>query len=114
MYHFSLYMQKITLSRIIREEVIRALVFGISLFAILFAGFATLAYAADGGEFGRILNLILVKSWNDPTNDGKVKNCEKLWNKLPSEYAQVWAAGFSCPGTQCIYGTQANGTPMCR
>ena len=44
-------MQKIALSRIIREEVIRALVFGISFFAILSVGTVGVVYAADGGKF---------------------------------------------------------------
>jgi hypothetical protein len=52
-------MQKIALSRIIREEVIRALVFGISFFAILSVGAVSVAYAANGGVFGEILNLVL-------------------------------------------------------
>ena len=71
-------MQKIALSRIIREEVIRALVFGISFFAILSVGTVGIVYAADGGKFGAILNLILASgNWEAP-GDGKVKNCEKL------------------------------------
>ncbi len=52
-------MQKIALSRIIREEVIRALVFGISFFAILSVGSVGVAYAGNGGVFGEILNLVL-------------------------------------------------------
>lgn len=108
-------MQKIALSRIIREEVIRALVFGISFFAILSVGTVGVVYAADGGEFGRILNLILASgNWEAP-GDGKVKDCEKLWGNLPSEYVKVWWAGFTCPTNQCIYGIQGiTGTPMCR
>lgn len=72
-------MQKIALSRIIREEVIRALVFGISFFAILSVGAASVAYAAvDGGKFGQILNLILASgNWATDTT-GTVKNSAKL------------------------------------
>ncbi len=71
-------MQKIALSRIIREEVIRALVFGISFFAILSVGTVGIVYAADGGEFGRILNLILASgNWATDTS-GKVKDSAKL------------------------------------
>ena len=71
-------MQKIALSRIIREEVIRALVFGISFFAILSVGTVGIVYAADGGEFGRILNLILASgNWTTDTS-GKVKDSAKL------------------------------------
>lgn len=82
-------MQKNTLPTIIREEIVRAVIFAATLFAILISGFATLAYAADGGLFGEMLNKILVKTWNDPTNDGTVANCAKLGDKAPSEYIQV-------------------------
>jgi hypothetical protein len=108
-------MQKIALTKIIREEVLRAIVFASVLFAILFAGFGTLAYAADGGLFGEILNKIMVKTWNDPSNDGTVKNCEKLWGKSPSEYVQVPSGGFTCAGANtCMYKIDATGTPECR
>jgi hypothetical protein len=71
-------MQKITLSRIIREEVIRALVFGISFFAILSVGTVGVVYAADGGKFGQVLNLILASgNWTTDTT-GKVKNSAQL------------------------------------
>lgn len=53
-------MQKIALTKIIREEIIRACTFALTLFILLFSGFATLAYAAtDGGVFGNMLNNIL-------------------------------------------------------
>jgi hypothetical protein len=107
-------MQKIALSRIIREEVIRALVFGISFFAILSVGTVGVVYAADGGEFGRILNLILASgNWTTDTT-GTVKNSEKLWGKPDSAFVQT-SGGFTCPqSNQCIYGLKADGTPMCR
>lgn len=44
-------MQKFSLSRIIREEVIRGLVFAISFSAFLSVGFVSVAYAANGGKF---------------------------------------------------------------
>lgn len=108
-------MQKIALTKIIREEIIRACTFALTLFVLLFSGFATLAYAADGGMFGDILNKILVKTWNDPTNDGTVKNCATLGNKTPAEYVQVPPGGWSCANpTACIYGIDGAGSPMCR
>ena len=71
-------MQKIALTRIMREEILRAVVFAATLFVILFAGFGTLAYAADGGIFGQILNSILASdNWQAP-GDGTVKNANNL------------------------------------
>lgn len=52
-------MQKSPLSQILREEITRALVFGVSFFVILSTGFVSIAYAANGGKFGEILNNIL-------------------------------------------------------
>jgi len=108
-------MQKIALSKIIREEILRAIVFASVLFTLLFAGFATIVYAADGGKFGEILNQILASgNWQSP-GDGTVRNCNALWWTPASGYVRVPPAGFSCPGANtCIYGIQTNGTPMCR
>lgn len=68
------------LSHIIREEFIRAIVFTLSFAVIFCITSFSVAYAAtsNGGKFGEILNKILVKAWDDPTNDGTVKNAEKL------------------------------------
>lgn len=44
-------MQNIALKKILREEIIRAFVFVISLSVFLGAGFAGVVYAADGGKF---------------------------------------------------------------
>jgi hypothetical protein len=106
-------MQKIALSRIIREEVIRALVFGISFFAILSVGTVGVVYAADGGEFGRILNLILASgNWTTDTT-GTVKNSEKLWGKAANAFVQT-SGGFKCPlPNQCISGINSSGVPQC-
>jgi hypothetical protein len=41
-------MQKTAFGRLIREELTRALVFGVGFFAILASGFASVAYAANG------------------------------------------------------------------
>jgi H+/Cl- antiporter ClcA len=72
-------MQKTPLSQMIREELIRASILAIGFGVMVGAGTVSVAYAANsGGEFGRILNLILLKSWDDPTNDGTVKNADKL------------------------------------
>lgn len=71
-------MQKNTISQILREELLRALVFGVGFFTIIGIGFVSVAHAANGGRFGEILNMILVSgNWENP-GDGTVKNAEKL------------------------------------
>lgn len=114
-YHitYSHSMQKIALAKIIREEIIRAFTFALTLFVLLFAGFGTLAYAADGGAFGTILNKILVKAWDDPTNNGTVKNCEKLANIPATGYVKIPSGGISCGNNKCIEGIDASGVPRC-
>ena len=60
-------MQKTPLSMILREEILRAVVFGISFFIVLTAGFIGIANAANGGIFGSILNSILASGdWENP------------------------------------------------
>lgn len=84
-------MQKIALSRVFREEILRALVFATTLFVLVFAGFGTLAYAASnpGGQFGQILNMILASgNWQAP-GDGTVRNSAKLGNKDASGFVQT-------------------------
>lgn len=71
-------MQKIAFSQILREEVVRAIIFAITFFVIMLSGFIGVAYAAEGGLFGRLLDSILVKTWDDPTNDGTVRNAQNL------------------------------------
>lgn len=44
-------MQKIAFSHIIRQELTRALVFGVGFFTIMILGFVSVAYAANGGIF---------------------------------------------------------------
>jgi hypothetical protein len=105
-------MQKIALSRIIREEVTRALVFGLAFVTIVSAWFTGVAYAANGGIFGDILNRILVTPWDSPVNDGTVKNATKLGGKLSTEFVPV-KAGQSCGTNKCIIGFQADGTVNC-
>lgn len=105
-------MQKSGLFALIREEVTRAFVFGVAFVVIVSVGFTGVAYAANGGIFGELLNKILVTPWDSAVNDGKVKNAAKFDNKLPSEFVQVSAA-FTCPSNQCIYKLTA-GAPECR
>lgn len=106
-------MQKIALSKIMREEMLRAMVFATTLFVIFFAGFGSLAYAADGGLFGEILNKILASgNWQSP-GDGTVKNSEKLGGLPPSSYIQV-QPGQSCGASQCITGFNPDGTVICQ
>lgn len=48
LYLFFSTMQKITLIKIIREEILRAVVFASTLFVLVVAGSVGIAYAADG------------------------------------------------------------------
>ena len=76
-------------------------------------GFVGISYAASsGGIFWDILNLILVKSWDDPTNDGTVKNANNLWGEPAASYARL-GVNRSCAATECIYGIDATGNVMC-
>jgi hypothetical protein len=101
-------MQKIALSRIIREEVIRALVFGISFFAILSVGAVSVAYAANGGVFGEILNLVLTGNrawvgwvtWEAP-GTGIVHNAAALWGRPAADFVKVQSSQ-SCAAPKCI------------
>lgn len=52
-------MQKNSLAKLAQEEITRAIIFASTLFIILAAGFGSVAYAANGGLFGDILNKIL-------------------------------------------------------
>lgn len=101
-------MQKSPLFALIREEVTRALVFGIAFVVIVSVGFTGVAYAANGGKFGEILNLILTgniagvagKTWETP-GDGTVANATKLGGKLSTEFILV-KAGQSCAANKCV------------
>ncbi len=75
-------------------------------------GFVSVAYAANGGIFWDILNKILASgNWESP-GDGTVKNAERLWNKLPTEFVTA-KAGQSCGGWKCIQGFLPDGTVVC-
>lgn len=106
-------MQKNHLFSVIREELIRAIVF-FSGFAILtVASIGGVAHAANGGLFGDILNRILASGdWQNP-GDGTVKNSQKLGHADASSYQRVMA-GQSCGANQCIYGFDMGGNVMCR
>lgn len=78
-------MQKTPFSLLLREELSRAVIFGVGFFTVLSFGFVTVAYAANGGMFGEVLNLILTgnragvagKTW-DTTTDGTVYNAQRF------------------------------------
>lgn len=106
-------MQKTPLSQIIREEITRALIFAGVFFVIMVSGFSLTTYAAEGWLFWELLNKILVKSWNDPTNDGTVKNAEKLNNTPASGFIKV-PTNKECGSLQCVYGIDATGEFLCR
>jgi hypothetical protein len=107
-------MQKSSLLRLMREEVIRALVFSIAFFILICSGFVTLAHAAtDGGYFWILLNKILVTAWDSPVNDGTVKNANSLGGTPASGYVPL-GTNRTCGGNQCIYGFDASGDVLCR
>ena len=113
-------MQKSVFSRLIREEFVRAGLFAFSLFAILSLGFGGVAVAANGGMFGELLNKVLIKSWDDPTNDGTVKNSEKLSGKLPTEFVKLSSnpalrsCGKNAQHKQtCVIGFENDGSVKC-
>lgn len=81
-------MTKTPFFTILREEMLRALTFGLSFFLILSLGFVGIAHAANGGLFGELLNKMLVKSWDDPANDGTVKNALKLGGQDASGFVK--------------------------
>jgi hypothetical protein len=59
------------------------------------------AYAANGGIFGDILNRILASgNWETDTT-GTVKNAAKFDNKDPSAFVPV-KAGQSCAANKCV------------
>jgi hypothetical protein len=105
-------MQKFSLSRILREELIRALVFGVGFVLVVSTGFVSVAYAANGGLFGDILNKILASgNWEAP-GDGTVANAEKLGNIPASDFVKV-KAWQSCGVGKCVTGFQPDGTVDC-
>lgn len=107
-------MQKIAMSQIFSEEILRAVIFSVSFFAIMLSGFVGMAYAAtDGGYFGILLNKILVTAWDEPTNDGTVRNANNLGGQAANTYVPV-GTNRSCGSNQCIYGFDASGDVQCR
>ena len=97
------YMQKTPFSLLLRQELTRALVFGVGFFAILSLGFVSVAYAANWGIFGDVLNKILKSgNWEAP-GDGTVKNAEKLGWKLPVDFVKA-GGNRTCGAWQCVNG----------
>jgi hypothetical protein len=105
-------MQKTALGCIIREELTRALVFGVGFLTILSVGFVSVAHAANGWIFWDILNKILASGdWQSP-GDGTVKNADKLGN-LPAASYVIVKAWQSCGAGKCVTWFQADGTVDC-
>ena len=71
-------MQKTALSQVIQEELTRALIFTIGFFVMLSFGFVSVAYAANGGAFGDMLNKILASANWETDTTGTVKNSASL------------------------------------
>lgn len=109
-------MQKIALREIIREELIRAMVFAATFFVLITAWSIGIAYAAaDGWLFGNLLNQILVSAWDDPANDGTVKNAASLGWVAATSYVKLSSdpALRSCATNKCIYWFEADGSVKC-
>ncbi len=107
-------MQKTALLNIIRQELIRALVFGLGFLTILSLGFIWIASAASGWIFWNILNNILASgNWETDTT-GTVRNAEKLWNKLPTEFVKLNSnpANRSC-APKCVTWFDLDGSVQC-
>ncbi len=99
----------------LREEVLRASIFAIAFFTLILSGFVWIAYAADNGWFfGILLNKILVTAWDDPANDGTVKNAASLGGNPASEYVPLHATNRTCGANTCIYGFDTDGSVLCR
>ena len=104
-------MQKSALPKIIREELTRALVFGVGFFAILSLGFVWVASAASGGIFGDILNKILASgNWQTDTT-GKVANSEKLDWSTADQFVRANPDQNCSPG--CLSGFNPDGSKVC-
>lgn len=109
---FFINMQKSAISQMIREELIRALVFGVGFLTILSFGFVGIASAASGGIFGDVLNAILASgNWQTDTT-GKVKNTEKLGGDTADKFVRVNPLQ-SCAVGKCITGFNPDGSVNC-
>ena len=72
-------MQKTALLQLLLEEFVRGAIFALSFFLVgSLLVTATVSAASDGGVFGSLLNKLLVKAWDDPTNDGTARNTANL------------------------------------
>jgi hypothetical protein len=108
-------MQKNAISQILREEIMRASIFALAFFIFILSGFVWIAYAADNGWFfGILLNKILVTAWDEPANDGTVKNAASLGGNPADAYVPLHATSRSCGSDQCIYGFDTDGSVLCR
>lgn len=112
-------MQKTPFFSILREEFVRALVFGVGFFVVLSFWFVSIAYAANGGLFGEMLNLILTgnkagvagRTW-DTTTDGTVYNAEKLGWATAAQFVKVGGTK-TCWAGQCVNGFDVDGNVSC-
>lgn len=106
-------MQKTRLFSIIQEELLRAVIFGVSFFAFLTFGLIGVANAANGWLFGDVLNKILASGdWTNP-GDGTVKNADQLDGQDSTNFIKA-GVNRSCAVPQCIYGFDAVGNVLCR
>lgn len=107
-------MQKTPFSHLLREELTRASIFGVWFIAIVSLGFVSVSYAASsGGLFGDLLNKMLVKSWDDTSNNWTVKNAQKLGGYDATEFVKL-GASRSCLAPACMYGIDTSGNVLCR
>lgn len=93
----------------------RGAAFGFSALLVFFVGIFSVAYAQNpenvGGKFGEILNKILVKPWNDPQNDGTVKNATMLGGKPASSFVKA-PINVKCEDS-CVSGFTQEGKVLC-
>lgn len=108
-------MQKIAKNSFI-SAVIRGIITGVVALVILFFGlYGASVYAQNnpGGKFWEILDKILVKKWNDTSNDGAVKNAQKLGGVEAGAFIQKKNADQKCAENQCVAGFKSDGTIIC-
>jgi hypothetical protein len=104
-----------SLYRIVREEVLRAVIFFTTIFVLAVVSFGGIAYAVntDGGLFGEILDKILASwDWKNAW-DGTVRNANNLGGTPASGFQKInpWQ---NCPANQCIYSITAAWNISCR
>lgn len=100
----------------IKNLVFRGAVLGLSALFVFVAGLWGLqvfAQSSNGWKFGEILNKILVKNWDDTTNNWTVKNSQQLWWLTADKYLKKNSAKLKCEANQCVTGFNDDWSVIC-